>query len=62
MKRNDYSGVNEYNEVSIFIFLFFGSTRICAATWNVGGKIPPDDLDLDGLLNIDEPADVYVIG
>ncbi|KAL8487042.1 hypothetical protein ACS0TY_023655 [Phlomoides rotata] len=36
--------------------------KICAATWNVGGKIPPDDLDLDGLLNIDEPADVYVVG
>ncbi|KAL0366475.1 UNVERIFIED_CONTAM: Type IV inositol polyphosphate 5-phosphatase 3 [Sesamum radiatum] len=36
--------------------------RICAATWNVGGRVPPDDLDLDDWLDIDEPADVYVIG
>ncbi|KAK4434131.1 Type IV inositol polyphosphate 5-phosphatase 3 [Sesamum alatum] len=36
--------------------------RICAATWNVGGRVPPDDLDLDDWLNIDDPADVYVIG
>ncbi|CAA0830120.1 DNAse I-like superfamily protein [Striga hermonthica] len=36
--------------------------RVCAATWNVGGRVPPDDLDLDGWLDIDEPADIYVIG
>ncbi|XP_011074107.1 type IV inositol polyphosphate 5-phosphatase 3 [Sesamum indicum] len=36
--------------------------RICAATWNVGGRVPPHDLDLDDWLDIDEPADVYVIG
>ncbi|XP_047979797.1 type IV inositol polyphosphate 5-phosphatase 3-like isoform X2 [Salvia hispanica] len=36
--------------------------RICAATWNVGGLAPDDDLDLDGWLDIAEPADIYVIG
>ncbi|KAL3513967.1 hypothetical protein ACH5RR_026684 [Cinchona calisaya] len=36
--------------------------KICACTWNVAGKIPPDDLDLDGWLDISEPADIYVIG
>ncbi|KAL0322846.1 UNVERIFIED_CONTAM: Type IV inositol polyphosphate 5-phosphatase 3 [Sesamum angustifolium] len=36
--------------------------RICSATWNVGGRVPPDELDLDDWLDIDEPADVYVIG
>ncbi|XP_047977234.1 type IV inositol polyphosphate 5-phosphatase 3-like [Salvia hispanica] len=36
--------------------------RICAATWNVGGLTPDDDLDLDGWLDIAEPADIYVIG
>ncbi|XP_047956563.1 type IV inositol polyphosphate 5-phosphatase 3 isoform X1 [Salvia hispanica] len=36
--------------------------RVCAATWNVGGRIPPDDIDLDDWLDIDNPADVYVIG
>ncbi|BFG40907.1 hypothetical protein CerSpe_271810 [Prunus speciosa] len=36
--------------------------RVCATTWNVGGEIPPDDLDIDGWLDINEPADFYVIG
>ena len=36
--------------------------RICAGTWNVGGKIPPDDLDLEGGLDVSDPADIYVIG
>ncbi|GAA0139694.1 phosphatase [Lithospermum erythrorhizon] len=36
--------------------------RVCAATWNVAGKLPPDDLDIDGWLDIDDPADIYVIG
>ncbi|KAG6408494.1 hypothetical protein SASPL_131507 [Salvia splendens] len=36
--------------------------RICAATWNVGGLAPDDELDLDGWLDIAEPADIYVIG
>lgn len=49
-------------------FLMFSLTlllcwcRICAATWNVGGKIPPDNLDLEGLLDVNDPADIYVIG
>ncbi|KAL7154571.1 hypothetical protein ABFS83_03G010300 [Erythranthe nasuta] len=36
--------------------------KICAATWNTGGSVPPDDLDVDGWLDIDDPADIYVIG
>ncbi|XP_030952152.1 type IV inositol polyphosphate 5-phosphatase 3 isoform X1 [Quercus lobata] len=36
--------------------------RICVGTWNVGGKLPPDNLDIDDWLDIDEPADIYVIG
>ncbi|XP_028965213.1 type IV inositol polyphosphate 5-phosphatase 3-like isoform X2 [Malus domestica] len=36
--------------------------RVCATTWNVGGQIPPDDLDVDGWLDVNEPADFYVIG
>ncbi|CAI9763939.1 unnamed protein product [Fraxinus pennsylvanica] len=36
--------------------------RICAATWNVGGRVPSDDLDLDDWLDINDPADLYVIG
>ncbi|KAJ4850236.1 Type IV inositol polyphosphate 5-phosphatase 3 [Turnera subulata] len=36
--------------------------RICVATWNVGGKLPPDDLDIDDWIDMDDPADVYVFG
>uniref|UniRef100_A0A7C9ACZ8 Inositol polyphosphate-related phosphatase domain-containing protein n=1 Tax=Opuntia streptacantha TaxID=393608 RepID=A0A7C9ACZ8_OPUST len=36
--------------------------RICVGTWNVGGRVPPDDLDIDEWLNISEPSDIYVLG
>lgn len=36
--------------------------RICVATWNVGGRVPPDDLDIDEWLNISKPSDIYVLG
>lgn len=36
--------------------------RICAGTWNVGGKLPPDDLAIDDWLGISDPADIYVLG
>ncbi|CAA7018662.1 unnamed protein product [Microthlaspi erraticum] len=36
--------------------------RICAGTWNVGGRVPPADLDIDGWLDTVEPADIYVLG
>ncbi|CAH9078468.1 unnamed protein product [Cuscuta europaea] len=36
--------------------------RVCVGTWNVGGKLPSDDLDLEGWLNIGKPADMYVLG
>lgn len=36
--------------------------RVCVGTWNVGGKLPPDDLEIESWLGIGEPADMYVIG
>lgn len=36
--------------------------RVCVGTWNVGGRLPPDDLDIDEWLGINEPADIYVLG
>ncbi|KAJ0235577.1 Type I inositol polyphosphate 5-phosphatase 1 [Hirschfeldia incana] len=38
------------------------SARICAGTWNVGGRVPPADVDIDGWLDTLEPADIYVLG
>ncbi|XVE55097.1 hypothetical protein DITRI_Ditri03aG0133500 [Diplodiscus trichospermus] len=36
--------------------------RICIGTWNVGGKVPPEDLDIDDWIDINEPADIYMFG
>ncbi|KAB5568456.1 hypothetical protein DKX38_002249 [Salix brachista] len=36
--------------------------RICVGTWNVGGKLPHDDLDIDDWIDTDDPADIYVFG
>jgi len=36
--------------------------RVCVGTWNVGGKLPPDDLDIEEWLDMQEPADIYVLG
>ncbi|XP_062231989.1 type I inositol polyphosphate 5-phosphatase 1-like [Phragmites australis] len=36
--------------------------RICVGTWNVGGRFPPSDLDIQGWLDMEEPADIYVLG
>ncbi|CAL0316053.1 unnamed protein product [Lupinus luteus] len=36
--------------------------RVCAGTWNVGGKLPTDDLDIDDWLGTSHPADIYVLG
>ncbi|XP_021737629.1 type IV inositol polyphosphate 5-phosphatase 3-like isoform X1 [Chenopodium quinoa] len=36
--------------------------RVCVGTWNVGGKFPPDDLDIEDWININEPSDIYVLG
>lgn len=40
----------------------FDVARICAGTWNVGGRVPPADLNIDGWLDTVEPADIYVLG
>ncbi|XP_059279949.1 type IV inositol polyphosphate 5-phosphatase 3 isoform X2 [Lycium ferocissimum] len=36
--------------------------RVCVGTWNVAGKFPTEDLELDSWLDVNEPADIYVIG
>lgn len=36
--------------------------RIAVCTWNVAGKLPPDNLILNEWLKISNPADIYVIG
>ncbi|XP_019413066.1 PREDICTED: type IV inositol polyphosphate 5-phosphatase 3-like isoform X2 [Lupinus angustifolius] len=36
--------------------------KICVGTWNVGGRLPHDDLDIHDWLGVNEPADIYVLG
>ncbi|CAN6327478.1 unnamed protein product [Urochloa humidicola] len=43
-------------------YIDVGELRICVGTWNVGTKCPPIDLDIQEWLDIDEPADIYVLG
>ena len=43
-----------------FLCLVEGS--IFVTTWNVGGKSPPSNLNLDDWLHASPPADIYVLG
>ncbi|KAK6947458.1 hypothetical protein RJ641_000931 [Dillenia turbinata] len=36
--------------------------RVTIGTWNVGGRAPYDDLDIDEWLCTIEPADIYILG
>ncbi|KAM0062685.1 putative inositol-polyphosphate 5-phosphatase [Helianthus debilis subsp. tardiflorus] len=36
--------------------------KVSVSTWNVAGKLPPEDLDIKDWLDVDNPADIYVIG
>ncbi|CAL9166921.1 unnamed protein product [Musa hybrid cultivar] len=36
--------------------------RMFVATWNVGGKPPSDDLDLESFLQVEGSHDIYVLG
>lgn len=36
--------------------------RVHVTTWNVGGKSPHSGLNLDDLLQVHEPSDIYVLG
>ncbi|KAG0585989.1 hypothetical protein KC19_2G054600 [Ceratodon purpureus] len=36
--------------------------RVAVHTWNVAGKPPPDDLDMEKWIGDSQPADIYVFG
>ncbi|KAL9999434.1 putative inositol-polyphosphate 5-phosphatase [Helianthus debilis subsp. tardiflorus] len=36
--------------------------RVSAHTWNVGGELPSEDLDIRDWLDVDYPQDIYVFG
>ncbi|KAG0564895.1 hypothetical protein KC19_8G148500 [Ceratodon purpureus] len=43
-------------------FVVNNEYKIAVGTWNVGGLLPSDDIDLDGFLDSSNPADIYVLG
>ncbi|KAG0556610.1 hypothetical protein KC19_11G067000 [Ceratodon purpureus] len=43
-------------------FVVNNEYKIAVGTWNVGGLLPPDDINLDGFLDSSDPADIYVLG
>ncbi|CAM8988367.1 hypothetical protein QQ045_006024 [Rhodiola kirilowii] len=51
--RNDLNNPRIVNVQNFSIF---------AATWNVGGKSPHSNLNLDDWLHVSPPADIYVLG
>nr|CAB59428.1 inositol-1,4,5-trisphosphate 5-Phosphatase [Arabidopsis thaliana] len=36
--------------------------KVTVATWNVAGKRPSDDLEIEDWLSTDNPSDIYIIG
>jgi len=36
--------------------------RVIIGTWNVAGRLPDDDLELDEWVSMNAPADIYVLG
>ncbi|KAK3042188.1 hypothetical protein RJ639_001308 [Escallonia herrerae] len=44
------------------VFNFALGNSIFTATWNVGGKSPPNNLNIDDWLHSSPPADIYVLG
>lgn len=36
--------------------------RVTVGTWNVAGRLPHEDLEIDEWLSMQEPADVYILG
>ncbi|XP_015579948.1 type I inositol polyphosphate 5-phosphatase 2 isoform X1 [Ricinus communis] len=36
--------------------------RVTIGTWNVAGRLPDEDLEIDDWLSTEEPADMYIIG
>uniref|UniRef100_A0A7N1A8F2 Inositol polyphosphate-related phosphatase domain-containing protein n=1 Tax=Kalanchoe fedtschenkoi TaxID=63787 RepID=A0A7N1A8F2_KALFE len=54
--RRDRSNLNNPRIVDVQNYSIF------AATWNVGGKSPQSNLNLDDWLHVSPPADIYVLG
>ncbi|KAJ8460339.1 hypothetical protein OPV22_033265 [Ensete ventricosum] len=50
------------SETLRFNYITNKDVRVMVGTWNVAGRFPEEDLELDEWLNTKEPADMYVLG
>ncbi|KAH7445503.1 hypothetical protein KP509_01G012000 [Ceratopteris richardii] len=60
-KRAD-SRRRRYSDTSQRKSIHTEQLRIAVCTWNVAGRVPPPNLDIDDWVDMGEPADIYVIG
>lgn len=38
------------------------SCRVTIGSWNVGGRVPYEDLDIEDWISAEEPSDIYILG
>lgn len=53
------------SDILLWFPLIFGNMvfcRVTIATWNVAGRVPDEDLEIDDWLCTEEPGDIYIIG
>ncbi|GAB4834684.1 hypothetical protein Ancab_032947 [Ancistrocladus abbreviatus] len=50
------------SETLRFQYINTKDVRVIIATWNVGGRLPEEDLEIDEWLCVKEPADIYILG
>ncbi|XP_062011848.1 type I inositol polyphosphate 5-phosphatase 2-like [Rosa rugosa] len=36
--------------------------RLTISTWNVAGRVPDENLDIDDWISSEEPSDIYIFG
>ncbi|GJN15060.1 hypothetical protein PR202_gb01948 [Eleusine coracana subsp. coracana] len=62
MKDGTYRLRRHQSEILLSQHTDVKELRVYVGTWNVGGRFPPSDLDIQEWLDTEEPADVYVFG
>ncbi|KAK4742024.1 hypothetical protein SAY87_000025 [Trapa incisa] len=66
--RMDLNGSSEFrhrrgkSETLRLQYINTKEVRVAIGTWNVAGKLPSEDLEIDDWLCTEEPADMYIIG
>lgn len=50
------------NSSKMEVLFIFSIHRTIIGTWNVAGRLPDENIDIDDWLCTEEPADMYIIG